>query len=416
MHSAPALLPSFLVALGLGLVSAGRPNGSQSSGTPLPAAASPLRLSLEGRDGGVRTLTPNELDFASLTAAGAIALRVDSAPVLQPPGEAPERAFVGLHGGDRLVAAVRGGDGDRLDVELSGSVAVALDVLDLVSLVFPARGEAAGFEAPANGDRLYWVRPTGFDKLDGTLEGFAGDGITFESVLGKRTYPWAEVAALFIEPLGKAPAAAGEEGAACVDLADGGRLHGRIETIGAEGLSLALDKRRKLVLPLAALREVTLDDGSVRFLSTLAPSEVREGPFDAEGEALGLDWPFQADRAVTGGPLAAGGKLWARGLGVHAPSKLTFALDGSWTSLRGAVAIDDSVHLLAYKGSVEFALHLDGNTEPAWRSGRVRGGDAPLALPALALEGVKQLDLVVSMDERSFVADRANWLRMLLIR
>ncbi|MCY3000687.1 MAG: NPCBM/NEW2 domain-containing protein [Planctomycetota bacterium] len=416
MFSAPALLPFLVVALGLGLVPAQQPQVRPPEDPQAPVAPSSLRLALEARDGSLRSLTAKELDFPSLAAAGAIALRIEAGPALPPPGDPAARAFLGLHGGDRLVAAVRGGDGDRLDVELAGSVAVPLDVLDLVSLVFPARGDAAGFEAPASGDRLYWVRPTGFDKLDGTLEGFAADGIEFESVLGRRTYPWAEVAALYVEPLGAPKPAAGEDGAACVDLADGGRLHARVEKLGPDGVTLALDKRRKLVLPLAALRELTLDDGSVRFLSTLVPSEVREGYFDADGEALGLDWPFQADRAVTGGPLAAGGRLWARGLGVHAPSKLTFALDGSWKSLRGAVAIDDSVHLLAYKGSVEFALHLDGKAEPAWRSGRVRGGDAPIALPALALEGVKQLELVLSMDERSFVADRADWLRMLLVR
>ncbi len=413
MHPAPVLLPSLFVALGLVLAPTQQPKSPATD--PAQAAAS-LRIALEGRDGATRSLTAGELDFPSLSAAGAIALRIETGPTLPPPGDPAARAFVGLLGGDRLVAAVRGGDGDRLDVELGGAVPVALDVLDLVSLVFPARGDAAGFEAPASGDRLYWVRPTGFDKLDGTLEGFAADGITFESVLGRRTYPWSEVAALYVEPLGAAKPREAEEGAACVDLADGGRLHARVEKLGADGLTLALDKRRKLVLPLAALREVTLDDGSVKFLSTLVPSAVREGHFEADGDTLGLDWPFQLDRAVTGGPLAAGGRLWARGIGVHAPSRLTFALDGSWKSLRGAVAIDDSVHLLAYKGSVEFALHLDGQAEPAWRSGRVRGGDAPIMLPTLALEGVKQLELVVSMDERSFVADRADWLRMLLVR
>ena len=101
---------------------------------------------------------------------------------------------------------------------------------------------------------------------------------------------------------------------------------------------------------------------------------------------------------------------------MHAPSRLEFELDGTWKSLRGAVAIDDSVRLLAYRGCVEFSIFLDGASEPAWRSGRVRGGEAPLALPTLALDGKRRLALVVDMDERSFVADRADWLRMLLVR
>ena len=366
---------------------------------------------IEGRDGSLSSRALEGFELASLEAAAAISVRVEGASEPRAPGQPAARANVALVGGDRLVAAVAGGEGDRLDLELAGGVTLALDVGELLALEFQ-RSAPGAFSAPAHGDRLYWVRPAGFDTLDGTLEGFAPEGVMFDSVLGARTFPWAEVAALFVEPLEAARPL--PERAVLLDLADGGRLAGGLVRWDGAGLALALDSKRTLVLASGAVREVTVGDGSVAFLSTLEPALVREGW--EEGGEIGLRWPWQRDRSVTGTALSAGGRTWSRGLGVHAPSRLEYELDGTWQSLRGAVAIDDSVRLLSYRGSVEFSIVLDGASEPVWRSGRVRGGEAPLPLPPLDLKGKRRLALVVDMDERSFVADRADWLRMLLVR
>lgn len=391
--------------------------------TPLLARAAaqtgsgPGKLWLESRDGSLTPRSAEGFELRSLAEAGAVSVRVEGYPMPAAPGDAPLRAELALSSGDRLSAAVLGGDGDRLDVELLGGARLALDVEDLQQLVFPARGEVAAapaYEAPASGDRLYWVRPAGLDRVDGTLEGFGAQGVEFDSVLGRRSFAWSEIGALFVEPLGAARQPKERARAVCVDLADGGRLRAELVGWTGAGLELAFDARRKLTLPMAALREVTADDGSVAFLSALTPVRVREGWL--ADDALGLKWPYRVDRSVLGTPLRAGERSWPRGLGVHAPSRLEFELGGQWSALRGAVAIDDSVRLLAYRGSVEFSIFLDGASEPAWKSGRVRGGDAPLPLPPLALSGVQKIALVVDMDERSFVADRADWLRLLLVR
>jgi len=379
-----------------------------------PAGGAPGEVGkvwIEGRDGSLASRSLEGFELGSLAAAAAISVRVEGASEPMPPGVPERRASVALVGGDRVVAAVRGGDGDRLELELSGGLELALDVGELLALEF-RRGSAAAFTAPPRGDRLYWIRPAGFDTLDGTLEGFAAEGVRFDGVLGSRTFPWSEVAALFVEPLEEPRAL--PESAVLLDLADGGRISGGLVRWDGAGLALALDSERTLLFPNGAVREVTAGDGSVAFLSTLEPALVREGW--EEGGELGLRWPWQRDRSVTGTALVAGGRTWSRGLGVHAPSRLEYALDGEWKSLRGAVAIDDSVRLLAYRGSVEFSIFLDGASEPAWRSGRVRGGEAPIALPPLDLKGKRRLALAVDMDERSFVADRADWLRMLLVR
>ena len=102
---------------------------------------------------------------------------------------------------------------------------------------------------------------------------------------------------------------------------------------------------------------------------------------------------------------------------MHAPSRLTFELDAKsgYRALRGAVAIDDSslVNPEGARGTVIFRVITDGKS--VFESGPVRGGDEPLQLPPVALEGVRELALEVD-PAGDFAGDRADWLRVLLLR
>ena len=60
-----------------------------------------------------------------------------------------------------------------------------------------------------------------------------------------------------------------------------------------------------------------------------------------------------------------------------------------------------------------FRVLLDG--EPAWESPVVRGGDRPVVLPDIELGTASELTLEADMAG-DFRGDRANWLRMLLVR
>jgi len=364
-----------------------------------------------------------ELELSALAGEGAAFLRIEG--LEPPPGPAPGLgAFVSLAGGDRLHAEVRGGSGDLLEIALAGGAEMAVMVDRLRSLVFDDRVEAetrAGLAAADEGDLLHWLRPGGtVDRVPGTLLAFETEGPRMEGAFGERVFPWGEVVALFIEALGPPPQLEprGEgpglrsEADVVVDLVDGGRLSGRLQSLGAGGLRLMYAPERVVDLPLGAIGEVMADDGRVRFLSELTPARAEEAsPF---GDDLGLTWPHRRDASVTGSPLRAGGRTWSRGLGVHAPSRLVYALDGGWESLRATVAVDDQVQLLSSRGSVEFRVFVDD--ELRWSSGVVRGGDEPLDVPSIDLAGARELALVVDMAEDHYVADRADWLRPLLVR
>lgn len=388
---------------------------------PAPAqAASVARVVIETADGALSSRALEGLEVESLAQIPAAFVRFDGlAPPVSAAGTSRELAELRLTGGDWLTARVVGGDGDVLSLELPHAQRFEVDVDHLISLLFSARvplAQRGVLQAPENGDRLLWARPGGIDRVDGTLEAFGDEGIEFESVLGSRAFPWGEIAALYIEPVGESPPKqpANRARRVAVDLAAGGRLRGELRKLDARSVELSDVAGRDLTLPLGAVAEIAIDDGSMQFLSELAPARAIEGwPAD---DNLGLRWRYQVDRAVSGGALRADGVAWRRGIGVHAPSRLEWDLDGAWRTLRGSVAVDDSVLLLAARGSVQFSVFLGDSKEPAWTSGLMRGGDAPLELPKLDLRGVRKLALDVSMETELYVADRANWLRVVLVR
>jgi len=338
---------------------------------------------------------------------------------LVPPsgGTAASRASLVRVSGDRLFGQIVGGEVDDLVLELLGGVRVRLAIDDLRSIVFESRIPAtwtAPIVAPTEGDRLYRRQGQGLDRLDGTIEELTKEGVRFHGVLGSRVLPWAEVAALFVESLGEEagePSVRGDGPLVVVDLVDGSRLRGELLRLDSKLCELRTS-REELRLPVAALSSLALDDGTVAFLSDLEPSEASDGaPF---GDDLGMRWPHRLDRSVTGKPLRAGGRRYARGIGVHAPSRMTWALDGGWRRLLGSVAIDDEVLLLNSHGSVVFRVLVDGT--PQWESPILRGGDTPLELPDLDLDGARELTLEVDPSTDFFVADRADWLMLLLVR
>jgi len=333
-------------------------------------------------------------------------------------GERPagERAELTLASGDRLVVGRLAGSGEELRFELAGGVPLVLAIEELASVVVPSRlpqTPGAPLGPAPEGDRLYHRTGDVLDRIDGAVEGFTLEGVRFDSVVGTRLYDWDEVAALYIEHEPPAATAASDDALpVVVDLLDGSRLRGSFRALDATGCTLDLGGGREVLIPARALAEIAVDDGRLAFLSDLAPAAVDEGsPFDDE---LGLVWRHRVDRAVDGSPLRAGGRAFTRGIGVHAPSRLTWELAGAWKELRGLVAIDDQVARLTARGSVVFRVLVDG--EPRWESAVLRGGDAPQTIPPIDLTDALTLDLEVDMATEFHMGDRADWLRVILVR
>lgn len=106
------------------------------------------------------------------------------------------------------------------------------------------------------------------------------------------------------------------------------------------------------------------------------------------------------DRSMGDRPLTIGGKVFAKGLGIHAASEVVYALDGRYSAFSAVVGIDDE----APKGQVIFQVWLD--ERKVLDSGPVQQGPGKEVL--VPLHGGKELRLVVDSDG-TINSDHADW-------
>jgi len=384
---------------------------------PLPAsAARPVasaRAILVGLDGQEKAVALGDLDTVDPRKQGAVIVRFEGATASERAAPGDE-AQVEVAGGEFLAGPIGASKGEWFDVGVAGGIAVGVDLEQLVALRFPARlVGAAGVEPAPEGDRLFRAQHSGvIERIDGAVEEFSSRGIAFHGTLvGSLVIPWNEVAALFVENVGSSTPRRAEGGVpVVVDLDDQSRVAGMLEHVGPKEIRL---KRGAsvLALPVPRVLMLSVDDGSIAFLSSLKPASAEPSrPF---GDDLGMVWPPRFDRSVRGEPLVVAGVRHSRGIGVHAPSRIAWTLDGTQKVLRGAAALDDEVQRLATRGSCIFRVRVDG--KEAFASATLRSGDAPAAF-VVDLSGAKELVLEVDPTSDGFAGDRADWLGLVIER
>jgi hypothetical protein len=396
----------------IGLLALGLAPPQDARGVPAPPV-----IELEDLAGEITRLGLDDLPVEDLSACGAAFLRCLGFRVAALAGVQGENsAWVHLHCGARLRGRLLGGSGESIQLALEGASQLDLSIEEVAAIRFPGRQPRSGSllpEAPDEGDRLYLRRGSGLDRVEGLVDGFEPEGVRFQGRFGLKTHPWEEVVALFIEQL-DAPDPRPSRAPVVVDLRGGGRIGGDLVSVRADGVELITAAGTQLRIPLPLVREVMRADGSFQFLSDLTPADT--GPSDLFGgrQGLGMRYPVQVDRNYAGHVLRTGGQTFARGLGVHAPSRLTWDLNGTWKSLRMRAGLDDSALGGTYQGSVVFRVYVDG--EVRWASPLVRGGEGPLSVPLVDLGGARSLTLEVDPASEAFFCDRANWLRPVLVR
>ena len=145
-------------------------------------------------------------------------------------------------------------------------------------------------------------------------------------------------------------------------------------------------------------------NGPVSFLSSRTPSEVVQVPY------LGKPWPTRMDRSVTGGALSFDGRTYGHGIGVHAYSKVSWAIDGAgYKSFRTQYAIDGAG---AY-AEVVVRVMVDGKVVHEAKD--VRAGP-PSGVVTVPVEGGKVLTLEVDYGANHDTQDRFAWLEAALTR
>ncbi len=102
-------------------------------------------------------------------------------------------------------------------------------------------------------------------------------------------------------------------------------------------------------------------------------------------------------------PLTIGGRVFQKGFGVAAPSKIRYALDKKYTAFSSSVGVDDEV---VNAGSVEFKVYGDGKL--LYQSGVMKGKDGAKSIN-VSVAGVTTLELLVTKGPDNAVNDHADW-------
>ena len=161
-------------------------------------------------------------------------------------------------------------------------------------------------------------------------------------------------------------------------------------------------------------RSVNFDDvlsiehinGPVSWLSDRIPITSEQAAFASD-----LSYPAQMDRNVFGGPLRFEAETFTKGIGVHANSKLTFALDGSYRIFRTRYAIDTNGD--CGKADVTVRVLLDG--KPVHVQEHVKAYHLSPVL-SVDLANCKTLTLEVTAGAATDTQDRLDWLEAALVR
>ncbi|PYE55759.1 NPCBM/NEW2 domain-containing protein [Deinococcus yavapaiensis] len=160
-----------------------------------------------------------------------------------------------------------------------------------------------------------------------------------------------------------------------------------------------------------AAPEARVVDKTVRAQLVNGNSDLSAEPFVTATNGWG---PVERDKsngewaAGDGRVLTIGGQTFAKGIGTHAGSTVTFNLGAKCTTFTGGVGIDDEVGSL---GSAVFQIY--GNGVKLYDSGVVRGTDLVKTF-SVNVSGVNELKLVVTDAGDGVNYDHADWVNTVL--
>jgi len=254
---------------------------------------------------------------------------------------------------------------------------------------------------PGTVDQDTLILPT--DRVQGEIEGIANGKVNVK--LGGKVVPvdLSRVSALAFaaKPRGNDDRPGLRMG---LDLGGGEKITGQWVALTPDVLTVKTEWGANVEVPVASLSRLEVKNGKLVYLSDLKPAEIRLVPYLDGGFTLGQD------RSVGGRPLRLAGKAYARGLGTHSRSDITYALDGGFQTFAAKLGIDDAV---GASGSVIFRVF--GDDKLLFESAVVRGGDTPVDLK-LAVKGVLLLRLEVDYADGGDAADQADWADARLLR
>lgn len=374
---------------------------------PTPVAGTLAKLT---PDFGVTLVEPN----ATIQAGELVSLRRARMPL--PP--LPTTPHVRLANGDVIRVTEVIGDGDA-SLTLAAWFGSAKDSVPLIipltalSAVWftdppadtpPDPGAYSWFDATKKQDALLLRNG---DVVRGAVDKLTGDqtGVVRFKPVGEKTptsYPRSAVAAIAFDPsLARVKKPKGAF--ARVTTTDGSRVS--VSAVSADGKTLEVTTLTggKLSLPLADVMAVDVFGGKAAYLSDLKPKAVKEEAFGS------VAWPWAADRSVKGNPLRLrtplGDEVFAKGLGLHSKTTLTYDLGGKYRRFEATVGLDA---VSGRRGAVDVTVLVDGKPQAidGLTGLTFAGGVKSLSVD---VKKAKELTIVVDFGQGGDVQDDVNF-------
>jgi hypothetical protein len=252
---------------------------------------------------------------------------------------------------------------------------------------------------------------TNDDQLRGRITEIGSGTLTLSTESGLAKIPLSRIQSVFFA---NSPRSAPESnGRVMVALRDGSLIRASSVTADDQAMKLQLDVH-DLALTGGQIGDIValqaLSGPRLTYLSDFEASDYRHVPY------LSIEWPYERDRNVRGGPLVVGGNRYIKGIGMHSAARLSYRFDeaASWRRFETSVAIDDSA---GGRGSVTFGVHVlrGGRWQAAHTSGIIRGGERPTDV-SVDVSGATGLTLTVDYAERGDELDHADWLDARLVK
>lgn len=291
-------------------------------------------------------------------------------------------------------------DGVTASAPLTAIAALQFQPRSLLSATLLAEFDKRRKARKPGRDILMLLRDDSVTAVPGTLIGLDATGWTFAFggkdregsfdsavgvILGSPTPPEAASSAKF-------------------QLNNGDVWHGRVIGGDEKALQIEVPAFGTIGLEWTRLRRAELASERLVHLEQMVPVHAESRT------VLGVEWPYQVNRNVAGGPLQIGTKKFDRGIGVHATHVMRFKLGRAFTRFAADVGVDFSV---APHGSCIFRVRADGKN--LYETDLVRSGE-PARRISVELDGVDELVLEVDAADELDLSDRANWCNPVLIR
>jgi hypothetical protein len=331
---------------------------------------------------------PQRIDWQHL-------LMLERAAHPTPTGQPAKFAAITI-GNDRTMGTPAAIEGENLVWENPALGKLTIP-LRSVSSIARSGSEPAGSasQAPRLEDS---VRLTNGDVVKGIIVGIENGAVMIQQPSGDKTpVPLESVALInFASTGGKPPA---PQRGFRVTLADETSVTaGKLQLdAAAPKLSMTLPDGQVRSIPMASVASIEQVHGPVVWLSTLEPSESIARSF------LDLTWPARMDRAVDGSPIRFADRSFARGIGVHSYSLLTFAIQPEWKTFRTLYAVAGD---LPY-ADMTVRIKLDDQVVHERLSLKAGVLQPPVVID---VAGHQRLSLEVDYGANFDVQDRMNWI------